>query len=81
MHHDITRDNVAKQIYDRIICPTGDPQQDLITWMDITRRLGCVLAQWQRQPPAHPGYEAQSEALAEALLKAQDIMRCLARVA
>ena len=79
MHHDITPDTVAQVIYQQAICPTGDPHDALNDWMKVTSGLGCVLADWQRLPPGRPGYEAQTEALTTALLKAQSIMRCLAR--
>jgi len=81
MRHDITPDTVAQAIYHEIICPTGDPQKALMEWMDITSGLGCALANWQRVAVGQPGYEAQTQAMTEALLRAQDIMRCLARVA
>ena len=48
MRHDITPEAVAQHIYDRIICPTGDPQKALTEWMDITSGLGCALDNWQR---------------------------------
>ena len=81
MHYDITPDTVAQHIYEQIICPTGDPQDAVKEWMDITSGLACALANWQRLAPGRPGYEAQTEALTTALLKADNIMRCLARVA
>ena len=81
MHHDITPDTVAQVIYQQAICPTGDPQDALNDWMKVTSGLGCVLADWQRLAPGRPGYEAQTEALTTALLKAQGIMRCLGRAA
>ena len=51
--------------------------------MEMTRGLGCrcILANWQRVAQGRPGYEAQTAVLTKALLQAQDIMRCLARVA
>jgi hypothetical protein len=81
MRHDITPEAVAQHIYDRIICPTGDPQKALTEWMDITSGLGCALDNWQRVAVGRPGYEAQTQAMTQALLRAQNIMRCLARVA
>ena len=81
MRHDITPDTVAQHIFERIICPTGDPRADLLAWMDMTSGLGCALANWQRLAVGRPGYEAQTQAMTEALNRAQDIMRCLARVA
>ena len=81
MHHDITPDTVAQVIYQQAICPTGDPQDAVKEWLDITSGLACVLANWQRLAPGRPGYEGQTEALTKALLKADNIMRCLARVA
>ena len=81
MHYDITPDTVAQVIYQKAICPTGVPQDAVKEWMDITSGLACALANWQRLAPGRPGYEAQTEALTKALLKADNIMRCLARVA
>ena len=81
MRHDITPDTVAQVIYQQIICPSGDPQKALTEWMDMTSGLGCALANWQRVAVGRPGYEAQIQAMTQALLRAQDIMRCLARVA
>ncbi|HPB76801.1 MAG TPA: hypothetical protein PLY96_16325 [Chromatiaceae bacterium] len=81
MRHDITPDTVAQVIYQQIICPSGDPREALTEWMDITSGLGCALGNWQRVAVGRPGYEAQTAALTQALLRAQDIMRCLARVA
>ena len=81
MHHDITPDTVAQVIYQQTICPAGDPQDAVKEWMDITSGLACVLANWQRVALGQPGYEGQTEALTTALLKAENIMRCLARAA
>ena len=78
MQHDITPDT-AQVIYQKAICPTGDPQDALNGWMDITSGLAYVLANWQRVAPGRPGYEGQTEALTKALLKAENIMHCLAR--
>ena len=81
MRHDITPDTVAQVIYQQIICPSGDPREALTEWMDQTSGLGCILANWQRVAQGRPGYEAQTAVLTKALLQAQEIMRCLARVA
>ena len=81
MRHDITPDTLAQVIYQQIICPSGDPREALMEWMEITSGLGCVLGNWQRLTQGRPGYEAQTAVLIKALLQAQDIMRCLARVA
>ncbi len=81
MHEEITHENVARFIYEQIICPTGVPQDALNEWMDVTSGLGRVLANWQRLAPDRPGYEDQTAILIKALFKAQNIMRCLARVA
>ena len=68
-------------IYQQAICPTGDPQDALTDWMKVSSGLGCFLANWQRLASGQPGYEEQTEALTTALLKAEKIMRCLARAA
>ena len=81
MQHDITPDTVAQVIYHNAICTTGDHQDAVKEWLDITSGLACVLANWQRLAPGRPGYEGQTEALTKALLKAVNIMRCLARTA
>ncbi len=81
MHHDITPDRLAQVVYQQAICPTGDPQEAVKEWLDITSGLACVLANWQRLAPGRPGYEWQTAALTKALLKADNIMRCLARAA
>ena len=81
MHRDITPDRLAQVVYQQAICPTGDPQDAVQEWLAITSGLACALANWQRLAPNRPGYEAQTEALTTALLKAEDIMRCLARAA
>jgi hypothetical protein len=81
MHYDITPDTVAQVIYQQAICPTGDPQDALNDWMKVSSGLGCFLANWQRLASGQPGYEGQTEALTTALLKAEKIMRCLARAA
>ena len=81
MRHDITPDTLAQVIYQQIICPSGDPREALMEWMEITSGLGCVLGNWQRLTQGRPGYEDQTAVLTKALLQAQDIMRCLARVA
>jgi len=49
--------------------------------MEMTRGLGCALANWQRVAVGRPGYEAHTQAMTQAPLRAQDIMRCLARAA
>lgn len=81
MRQDITPETVAQHIYEGIICPSGNPRADLMAWMDQTSGLGCILANWQRVAQGRPGYEDQTAVLTKALLQAQDIMRCLARVA
>jgi len=81
MHEEITPENVARFIYEQIICPTGDPHDALTEWMDVASGLGRVLANWQRLEPDRPGYEVQTATLIKALFKAQNIMRCLARIA
>ena len=81
MQHDNTPDTVAQVIFQQAICPTGDPQDAVKEWLKITSGLACALANWQRLAPGRPGYEAQTEALTTALLKAENIMRCLARAA
>lgn len=70
MRHDITPDTVAQVIYQQIICPSGDPLKALTEWMDITSGLGCALANWQRVAVGRPGYEVQTAALTQALLRA-----------
>lgn len=66
MPHDITPDTVAQHIYEQIICPTGNPQNAVNEWMDMTRGLACVLANGQRLAQGRPGYEAQTEMLTKA---------------
>ena len=80
MHHDITPDTVAQVIFEQAICPTGNPRDALNEWMDMTSGLTFVLANWQRLAPGHPGYQAQTEVLIEALQKVQSIYRALAKV-
>ena len=80
MQHDLGRDNGAHCIYNRIRCPTGKPQRDLVAWMEMTSGQGCALANWQRLAKAQPVYDTQTEALTAAFYKAHPILRCLARV-
>lgn len=81
MLHQSPTHNLADQIFDQVICPSGDAFQEMKRWLAVTRGLAVLLAQTQRTPVAGALDPEQIAALEQAFVKAEKISRLLARVA
>ena len=81
MLHEISAHKIADQIFDQVICPSGDAFQEMNRWLAVTRGLAVVLAQTRRTPVAGVLNPEQVAALEQAFVKAEKISRLLARVA
>ncbi len=73
--------DIADQIFDQVICPSGDALREMNHWLEVTRGLAVVLAQTRRKPVAGTMNPAQIAAIEQAFVKAEKISRLLARVA
>ena len=71
MLHEISTHNLADQIFDQVICPSGDTFQEMKHWLQGT----------QRRPVAEALDPEQIAALEQAFVKAEKISHLLARVA
>ncbi|HPB75814.1 MAG TPA: hypothetical protein PLY96_11275 [Chromatiaceae bacterium] len=81
MLHEISTHNLADQIFDQVICPSGDTFQEMKHWLQVTRGLAVLLARTQRRPVAEALDPEQIAALEQAFVKAEKISHLLARVA
>lgn len=81
MLHEISTHTIADQIFDQVICPSGDTFQEMTRWLAVTRGLAVLLAQTQRTTATESLDLEQVAALEQAFIKAEKISRLLARVA